>query len=310
MNDLAQFSGEKVLVTGATGFIGSHLCRRLGEGGAEVHGVSRLEQSREEFGQRWWQGDLADLSTVRDLLAAIKPAVVFHLASHVAGARDAGLVVPTFRSNLTSTVNLLTVATEVRCRRIVLASSMEEPEPGNADAIPSSPYAVAKWAGSAYGRMFHALFQLPVVILRIFMVYGPRQRDVSKLVPYVTLALLRGEPPKLTSGRRLVDWIYVDDVVDALLAAARSTGVEGCTIDVGSGTLVPIRTVVDHLVRLIDPRIEPLFGSLAERPLEQTRVADIERSNVLMGWKPGTALEDGLRHTVEWYRRRITGGVL
>jgi nucleoside-diphosphate-sugar epimerase len=307
--DPAPFSGETILVTGATGFIGSHLCRRLGDGGAEVHGVSRAEQPREESGPRWWQGDLADLSTVRDLMAAIRPTVVFHLASHVAGARDAGLVVPTFRSNLTSTVNVLAVATEVRCRRVVLASSMEEPEPGNADAIPSSPYAVAKWAGSAYGRMFHALFQLPIVILRIFMVYGPRQRDVSKLVPYVTLALLRGESPKLTAGRRLVDWIYVDDVVDALLAAARSTGVEGCTIDVGSGELVPIRTVVEHLVRLIDRRIEPLFGALTERPLEQTRVADVTRSTALMGWKPGTALEDGLRHTVEWYRRHISGGV-
>src|SRR5262249_24420859 len=147
MKDLAQFCGEKILVTGATGFIGTHLCRRLGEGGAEVHGVSRVAQPREESGPRWWQGDLAELSTVRDLLTAIRPTVVFHLASHVAGARDAGLVFPTFRSNLTSTVNLLTVATEVQCRRIVLAGSMEEPEPGNADAIPSSPYAVAKWAG-------------------------------------------------------------------------------------------------------------------------------------------------------------------
>lgn len=309
MRDPAQFSGERILVTGAAGFIGSRLCRRLEEAGAEVHGVSRTEQPRDHCGPRWWQGDLADPSTVRELLTAIRPAVIFHLASHVAGARDSGLVLPTFRSNLASTVNLLAAATEVRCRRIILASSMEEPEQGNADAIPSSPYAVAKWAASAYSRMFHALFQLPVVILRIFMVYGPGQRDLSKLVPYVTLALLRGEPPKLSSGRRLVDWIYVDDVVDAMLAAAGSAGVEGCTIDVGSGELVPIRTVVEHLVRLIDPRLEPLFGTLAERPREQTRVADVARSHVLIGWKPTTGLPDGLRQTVEWYQRRIAEGV-
>lgn len=302
-------AGHRILVTGASGFIGSRLCARLRGDPGEIHAVSRTGRPAGDDGVRWWQADLAELSAVRDVLTRAKPDVVFHLASHVAGARDPGLVLPTFRSNLMSTVNLLTVAREIGCRRIVVTSSMEEPEPGHPDATPSSPYAAAKWAGSAYARMFHALFQSPVVLLRVFMVYGPGQRDLRKLVPYVTLSLLRGEAPKLTSGSRPVDWVYVEDVVEALLAAARVPGLDGKTVDVGSGQVTSVRAVVDHLVSLIDPRIHPLFGAVPERPLEQVRVADTAAARALMAWGPTTALETGLRKTVDWYRRRLAEDV-
>ncbi len=298
-----------VLVTGASGFIGSHLVRRVAaSSGAEVHAVSRFDGPKDEGDARWWRGDLTDLATVRSLITAIKPAVIFHLASHVAGDRRLDHVMPTFRANLMSTVNLLTVAAEVGCRRIVLSGSMEEPAAGDPQDVPCSPYAAAKWAGAAYGRMFHALYELPVVILRVFMVYGPAQRDVRKLIPYVVLSLLRGEAPRLASGHRPVDWVYVEDVVEAFLAAAQARDVEGSTIDVGSGNLVPIRTVVEHLVRMVNPAIKPLFGILEDRPLEQVRVADIARSHAMMGWKPTVLLETGLRQTVQWYEQQLRQG--
>jgi|SRR5579864_2068631 len=300
--------GERVVVTGASGFIGSHLCPRLAASGAEVHAVSRVKRTG-DGSVRWWQGDLAELRTARELLTAIKPDVIFHLAGHVQGARTLELIVPTFRSNLASTVNLMTAASEVGCRRIVLTNSMEEPLT-NEETIPSSPYAAAKWASSAYARMFHALFHLPVVILRVFMVYGPGQQDLRKLVPYVIMSLLRGEPPRLTLGQRMIDWVYVDDVVDGLVAAAVATGVHGMTIDIGSGELIPIRAVVEHLIRLVGMPIEPLFGALAERPFEQTRVADTVRSRALLGWQPKTGVYEGLSRTVGWYRRRFNEGAL
>jgi len=158
--------------------------------------------------------------------------------------------------------------------------------------------------------MFHALYQLPIVILRIFMVYGPAQQDLRKLIPYVILSLLRGEAPKLTSGHRQIDWIYVDDVVEAFLTAARAADVEGHTIDVGSGELTTIRSVVEHLVRLINPKVEPVFGALPDRPLEQVRAAQAARAHAVMGWKVVTPLEEGLKRTVDWYQRRFQEGAL
>jgi nucleoside-diphosphate-sugar epimerase len=310
MTSNAPLAGRRALVTGASGFIGSALCRRLSQAGMEVHGVSRTERAATDSCALWHSKRLDDIEAVRALFKAARPDYVFHLASHVAGSRSIELVLPTFSANLTSTVNLLTAATELGCERILLTGSLEEPEPGPDHAVPSSPYAAAKFAASAYGRMFHALYKTPVAILRLFMVYGPGQQDLRKLVPYVTLSLLKGQTPELSSGVRKVDWIYVDDVVAGYLAAATAKGVEGGTIDLGSGRLDTVRTVVEELVGLINPRIQPLFGSIPERALEQTRTADAESSFRRIGWRTQVSLRDGLARTAEWYREQLQLGVL
>jgi UDP-glucose 4-epimerase len=165
-----EIRGLKVLVTGGGGFLGSHLCRRLRDQGCEVHGTSRLDRTDTRNGPTWWKTDMADVSAVRHLLAAVKPDIVYHLAGSVGASPDFDLVAPAYHSLLTSTVNLLIAGTEIGCRRIVLAGSLTEPVPESTNPTPASPYAAAKWAASGYGRMFHSLFQTPVVILRPFMV--------------------------------------------------------------------------------------------------------------------------------------------
>jgi nucleoside-diphosphate-sugar epimerase len=179
---------------------------------------------------------------------------------------------------------------------------LEEPDQEEAGAIPCSPYAAAKWASSAYARMFHALYKTPVVLARLFMVYGPGQQDVHKLIPYVTLSALRQEAPKLSSGQRLVDWIYVEDVVDGLLSMAQAPDVEGRSIEIGSGVLVSVGTVAQEIVHIINPDIKPVFGHIPERPMEQERVANTEVTYAAIGWKAGTSLNEGLQNTVQWYR--------
>ena len=303
-------TGRRALVTGASGFIGSALCRHLTQAGMEVHGVSRTERADTDICARWHTCRLDDIEAVRALFKAARPDFVFHLASHVAGSRAIELVLPTFSGNLTSTVNFLTAATELGCERILLTGSLEEPEPGPEYAVPSSPYAAAKFAASAYGRMFHALYRTPVTILRLFMVYGPGQRDIRKLVPYTTLSLLKGQTPELSSGVRNVDWIFVDDVAAGYIAAAIAKDVEGSTIDLGSGKLVSVRTVVEELVGLINPRVQPLFGSVPERALEQIRTADVERSFHLLGWRTQVSLHDGLARTTKWYREQLQRNTL
>lgn len=297
-------SGRTALVTGASGFIGSHLYRRLLTLGARVHAVSRQTRRSEHKNLCWWQADLGEVEAVREIVRRTRPQLLFHLGSHVAGARDLGKVLPTFYDNLASTVHLLTATAENGCERIVCANSSEEPV-GFDSAVPCSPYAAAKWAGSAYARMFHALFKAPVVIPRIFMTYGPDQKDLQKLVPYVTLALLRGEAPKLSSGQRMVDWIYVEDVVEGLVKAASVEGIEGSTFDLGSGTLVSIRDIVWQIARIAGTSVQPEFGALADRPLEQERPADVAFMREKFAWQPSTSLRNGLEATVNWYRQQL-----
>lgn len=301
MSDAACFSGRKVLVTGASGFIGSHLCARLHRLGAVVHGVSRTTRHNDNV-SKWWHLDLDDETATRQLVADVRPDMIFHLASLVTGKRDMELVLPALRGNLLSTLNLLIGATESGCGRIVLTGSLEEAEGDAACATPASPYAAAKSAASAYARMFQALYGTPVVTARLFMVYGPDQKDHAKLVPYVTLSLLRGEAPQLMSGAREVDWVYVDDVVDAYLALACRQGIDGETVDVGSGELVSVRAVVEQLADISGSGVQPQFGSVADRPMERVRVADVEQAYRLTGWKAKTSLAEGLRQTFAWYR--------
>jgi UDP-glucose 4-epimerase len=296
----------RVLVSGASGFIGSHLCRSLLTSGAEVHGVSRHSDTNNAV--HWWNVDLADSEAAHHVMNEVRPGLVFHLASHVSGSRDLAAVTPTLRGNLLTTVNILTAACDTDGPRVLLAGSMEESEAGDAERTPSSPYAAAKAAGAAYGRMFHALYGLPVVNLRIAMAYGPGQRDWSKLVPYVTNALLRDEPPRLTSGSREVDWIYVEDVVDAFLAAAVADGIDGTSITVGSGELVTIRSVVEQLVELTGSQVRPQFGVVPDRPMERVRRVDAERAYESIGWRACVPLRGGLTRTVDWFRERIEDG--
>lgn len=305
ISELNQLSNQKVMITGATGFLGSHLCDRLCEIGAEVHAISRQKHIIDSRPISWWQVDnLENIEVVENLFNTIKPKVVFHLSGHVTGAANLENVLPTFNSLLLSTVNLLTVATKVGCDRIILISSLEEPKDSSADVVPGSPYAAAKWGSSAYGRMFHQLYQTPVVLVRTFMTYGPKQ-DERKIIPSVILSLLQDTPPKLASGKREVDWIYIDDVIAGMIAAAQVPNIEGCTFDLGSGNLVSIRTIVEKLTNLINPQIQPLFGALPDRPVEQVRVANIADTYAKLGWQPLTELDYGLELTVKSLKTKL-----
>jgi UDP-glucose 4-epimerase len=301
---------RRVLVTGASGFLGDPLCRLLRARGAEVHGISRVEREPGPDRPRWWRTDVEDAGAVRDLVAQVRPDVLYHLSGRVNGAPDAGLVLPTFHSLLTSTINVLVAASEAGCQRVVLVGSPDEPE-GPADAVPLSPYGAAKWAASGYGRMFHRAFHTPVVIARVFMTYGPAQPE-WKVIPYSILALLDGQAPAIRCCTRGCDWVYIDDVADGLYRAGCVPGIEGRTVELGTGRATRIRDVVERIATLLGSGIQPVFETLEERLVHPARVADTQGALSTLGWSPAVGLDDGLRRTVEWFRglhqeRRMPG---
>ena len=294
----AELEGQRLLVTGASGFIGARLCQRATSLGATVHAVSRQPSDTLCDGLsdkvQWEQADLADHEATNALLRRVRPDFVAHLASEVTGDRDRSMILPTLRANLFAAVNVMLAADSVQCRRIVLAGSIEEPSLDTAGAHVQSPYVAAKWSTHAYARLFHGLYDLPVVDLRLSMVYGPGQNDLRKLVPYVTTTLLRGEAPQLTSGQRKVDWIYIDDVVDAFLTSLVAPNLEGMTLEIGCGELVSVQAVVARLRRIVGSKVEPEFGALPDRKLEGASAADPRIARDAMGWRPGR------RSTMAW----------
>ncbi len=308
--DAAELAGRRVLLTGAAGFIGARLGRRLLDAGADVHATSRRVRPAGEPNLHWHQLDLADAPAVSEMVETVRPEIILHLASHVAGSRDLDLVLPTFQANLASTVYLLEAAARLDgLRRFVLTGSLEENDEEPL-AVPASPYAAAKAAAASYLRLFAGLYDMPVAHARLFMVYGPGQRDLKKLVPYVILARLRGEDLELSSGVRPVDWVFVDDVVEGLLRVAVDEAAVGQRVDLGNGELVTVREVVERLCEIVEGKSAPRFGALGDRPLEQVRKAETGQTQRLLGWKPATPLADGLAATVDFYRRELEAGRL
>lgn len=292
-----------VLVTGASGFLGGRLVTRLLADGAKMTCTTRVAGHSPGPGNVTWRVcDLTDERAVRAVFTEVTPDVVFHLAGHVSGLRDPENVVPTLGGNLVSAVNVLLAALAAGSKRVVLAGSYEEPE---SDAPPRSPYAASKIGATAYARMFASLYGLSTIVLRPAMIYGPGQRDGSKLIPYVTRCFLTGEAPVLGSGQRPIDWVYVDDVVDAFVAAATAEGLDGEVIDVGSGELHTIAEVVEILARRTCVTTSAQFGGLADRPSEHVAAADTKRAKRLLGWTATTSLAEGLALTVEAVRSML-----
>ena len=138
-------------------------------------------------------------------------------------------------------------------------------------------------------------------MVRPFMGYGPEQ-PVNKLIPYVILSFLKENDPSLSNGLWVTDWVYIEDMVEGILAAAVTSGLEGQTIDLGTGVLTSVKQIVETIKEIIQPASNPYFGALPDRNAEHTRQADTDWTYSKINWRAKTTLYEGLKKTVEWYR--------
>src|SRR6185295_3719395 len=208
---------RRYLVTGGRGFIGRHLLARLAAQGAEVHATTRSATPPADPHVRWWRVDLADAVATEELVTRLRPDVVVHLAARADGTRRLDAVVPILTDTLLSTVSVLAAAARLPECKVVLAGSVED---GGHQPDVHSPYAASKAAAATYATLFHGLWQLDVTVLRLAMVYGPDDPNAHRLIPSVVAAFADGRRAAVGSGTRRIDWVYVEDVVDAFLAAA------------------------------------------------------------------------------------------
>ena len=289
-------------MTGASGFIGHALCARLLEQGAEVYGTSRRKVDFES--EKWTHAsvDLTIADDVDDLVALARPDYIVHLASCVTGKREIEWIRETFAGNLQTAVNVLVAAQKAGVEKTVLAGSLEEPDANDAAPVATSPYAASKWCASTYARTMRALYGTRSAVARIFMVYGPGQQDLMKLVPYVCLSAARSEAPELMSGGREVDWIYIDDVVDGLIRLAQAGLDDGGYVDIGSGELVTTGDIAERVCSLAGTGVAPVLGAVPDRAMEQVRKADIDATSEILGWRPAMSIDAGLQRTYDWYK--------
>jgi nucleoside-diphosphate-sugar epimerase len=307
-----------VLVTGASGFIGSHLTRRLVEDGADVHALTsavssvyptRLVDLRPHITLH--EGNLTDRSAMDALVRTVRPRVVFHLGAYTHVGKSWQRVDECVQANVQGTVNLLQALDTVGYDRFVNTGTSEiygdvsVPFVEDMPVNPISPYSVSKYAAERYCRMFHAGRGWPIVMLRPFNAFGPAQSP-DRVIPEIIVRALRGEELRMTQGRQTREFNYVEDLVDGFVLAGTASGVDGEVINIGYGEEISMREVATTVLDLLGNPIEPQFGALPERPTEIHRMyADPTKARQLLGWKPSHTLAQGLAKTIEWYRGEL-----
>jgi nucleoside-diphosphate-sugar epimerase len=303
-------TARRVLITGASGFVGINLARAMLASGHDVHAVVRA--SHRPWRLRDLHGavtlhvaDLLDPLALEALMASVRPHWVLHLAAYGAYSSQVD-VTRCVRTNVEASVALMDAAARAGVERFINTGTsseyglMDHPPDEDEPLEPNSLYAVTKAAATAYGRHVARSGRLHVTTLRLYSVYGPYE-EPTRLIPTVILRGLQGGFPPLVSPEIARDFVYVDDVLSAYEAALHAEIPAGRVYNVGTGTQTTLRDVIDLSRSFFGIRGEPHWGTMPPRTWDTTSwVANIARVRAELGWEASTPFEEGFRRTAAW----------
>jgi dTDP-glucose 4,6-dehydratase len=312
------WGNKKVLVTGAGGFIGSHLTERLIELGAQTRAFVRysstgswgwLDQSPLKHEVEVVLGDIRDQDTVVHAVAGID--IVFHLAALIAIPYSYQAPLSYVRTNVEGTLNVLQAAQRAESEAVVHTSTSEVY--GTARTVPidenhplqgQSPYSASKIGADKIAESFHLSFGLPVVTVRPFNTFGPRQ-SARAVIPTIITQALNGSEIRLGNLEPTRDLNFVADTVEGFIKAAETPQAIGETINLGSGREISIGDLAALILKLMNRDLPIALEGARVRP-ENSEVdrlcADSRKGQSILGWSPKYSLEDGLAATVDWIR--------
>ncbi|MEP0803958.1 MAG: NAD-dependent epimerase/dehydratase family protein [Chloroflexota bacterium] len=298
------------LITGAAGFLGSSLANHLAREGHQVRGLDDLSTGDPQAlapDVHFTRGDVLDRPKLWTLLQEVD--VVYHLAARVSVPESVLYPRDYNHVNVGGTVALMEAIRDVGVRRVVLASSgavygnqADQPLKESLTPNPRSPYAVSKLAAEYYVRTIGGLWGIETVSLRIFNAYGPGQHlppSHPPVVPhYLKQALRGGTLVAHGDGTQTRDFVFVDDVVSALVAAATAPNINGLVINIGSGRETSIRELIKAVLDVTGSKVEVIYNAQTSGGVSRM-CADISLAREKLGYRPSISLEDGLRLTMK-----------
>jgi len=303
----------EVLVTGGAGFIGSHLVRTLLDRGDQVRVLDNLSTGSKAnlagLDIDFIEGDIRNAAVIQESVKDVE--FIFHLAAFISVAGSMEDPLACYDANLNGSLNVLMQASQAGVQRVVLASSaavygeseriVAENDPLN----PLSPYAASKLAMEQTAKLFTQSFSLETVCLRFFNAYGPRQSPDSPYaaaIPKFIQVMLAGEPATIHGdGHQTRDFVYVGDIVEAMLLGADGDSIDGRVFNIAGGKSVPINELVEILQRFFPETPDPVFAPPRQGDLRFSE-ADISLAERSLGYRPRIDLQEGLEITVEWFR--------
>lgn len=315
------WKGKRVLVTGAGGFIGSHLTERLAALGAKVRALVHynamgswgwLDESSVLEDIEVVTGEIRDRDSVRQVMQDVQ--IVFHLAALIGIPYSYCAPLSYVHTNVEGTVNVLQVSREFSVERVVHTSTSEAY--GTAQYVPideahplqgQSPYSASKIAADKLAEAFYLSFDVPVVTVRPFNTFGPRQ-SARAIIPTIITQCLKGEALRLGNLRPTRDLNYVSNIVEGFALAASAPEAIGQTVNLGSGREISVGDLARLIARLIGRPVSIECEGKRVRPEKsevERLVADNTLARTLLNWKPTVDLEEGLKRTIEWLQQHI-----
>lgn len=308
------------LVTGGAGFIGSHIAERLVNDGHSVRVLDNLYAGREanlepfRSGVEFIKGDIRDAQVVNEVTRDVD--VVFHEAALGSVPRSVDDPITTHEVNITGTLNVFLAAREAGVKRVVYASSSSVygetpvlPKREDMSPQPLSPYALSKLAGEHYASVFKHVYELEIVSLRYFNIFGPRQDPESQyaaVIPRFLTALLEGKQPVVYGdGNQSRDFTYVENVVNANLLAAEAEGLAGKAFNVACGGRYSLLELLAKLKKILGSDIKAIHEPARAGDVRDSQ-ASVEAAERELGYKVSVEFDEGLRRTVEWYREALS----
>ncbi|NQU99369.1 MAG: SDR family NAD(P)-dependent oxidoreductase [Parcubacteria group bacterium] len=309
------FTNIPVLVTGANGFIGSHLTRKLVSLGAKVNAfigpntsLWRIEDVKDKVGV--YYVDITNFENVNTFIKKIKPVKIYHLAAYVDVTRFFDLIDKMININLKGTTNVLRALKDSMCKFDCFINTGTCEEYGDNDVPfletqrenPVSPYSGSKVCATYFCQMLYKTQKMRIVTVRPFLTYGPYQTN-DMLIPSLIRKCILNEKFEMTGGEQSREFNYVSDIVDGYIKASITEKAIGEIINLGSGLEYEIKDVVNLIVSLTKTQIMPQIGKLPYRSGEAMHFyCSNQKARTLLGWQPKISLKEGLGKTIRWYR--------
>lgn len=303
---LKSFKGKKVLITGISGFVGSHLAKRMQNLGADVYGISKSKEDNKIL-----KADILEKTAVDNYMKKSGIQIVFHLAGESLVESGQDDPYKTFKLNIDGTLNILELARKHRLQKVIIASTAHVygrnrlPYYEGYTPRPTRPYETSKACTDLMAQAYANSFNLPVLIPRFVNIYGPGDLHFERLIPKTIKAVLKNLRPSMWGGEVVRDYLYIDDAINGYLKiAAIDIDKAGYNrvFNFGTGCRTPVRELINKIILIANKNLT--IKKITELRNEEIKSQYVSSNKAvkILGWRAETELDDGLEKTINWYK--------